>query len=149
MLHPFHLAAAIAVGACLSFQPPINAAMARALGSPLLAATVSIAISLVTVLLLFAVAGRGAGDSAQLRALPAWVLLGGVIGVVFVAGSIHLAPTLGVAAFFVCVVAGQLLGATLADRIGAFGAQVQPISGTKLVGLGLVLAGAALVQRGA
>jgi transporter family-2 protein len=63
-----------------------------------------------------------------------------------VVGGVLVAPALGVALFFVCVVAGQLLGSALADQLGAFGMQVQPINGPKLLGLALVLAGAALVR---
>jgi len=140
-----YIAAAIAIGACLSLQPPINAAMARTLGSPLLAASISIAISLVSVVLLWLTWGNRA-DLAQIRALPWWVILGGLIGVVFVAGGVVVAPVLGVAWFFVCVVAGQLLGSMLTDHFGAFGVQVKPINLMKLLGLGLVLAGAALFR---
>lgn len=141
-----YIAAAVAIGVCVSLQPPINAAMARTLESPLLAASVSIAISLLLVLLLWGAWGRAGGDPTAVAALPGWVVLGGVIGVIFVAGSIVVAPVLGVALFFVCVVAGQLLGSIAADQLGAFGMPVRPVDATKVVGLALVLAGAALVQ---
>jgi transporter family-2 protein len=141
-----YIAAAIAIGASLSLQPPINAVMARSLGSALVATTISISISLVFVALVWLTWSRGAVGLAEVKALPWWVVLGGVVGVIFVAGGVIVAPVLGVALFFVCVVAGQLLGATLTDHFGAFGAHVQPINLMKLLGLGLVLAGAALVQ---
>ena len=51
------------------------------------------------------------------------------------------------AQFFVCVVAGQLFGSTIIDQFGAFELAVKPINTIKLVGLGLVLIGAALVQN--
>jgi len=138
--------AALSIGACLSLQPPINAAMARALGSAMLAATISVAISLVAILVVWLTVGQGAGNLAEVRALPWWVVLGGIIGVIFVAGSIVTAPALGMAVFFVCIVSGQLLGSTLADQFGAFGLPVQPVNAMKLLGLALVLAGAALVR---
>jgi transporter family-2 protein len=142
-----HVLAAIAIGACLSLQPPINAAMGRTLGSPLLAAVFSIAISLVVVVPVWLTVGHGAGDLGRVTSLPWWVLIGGAIGVVFVAGSVIVAPVLGIALFFVCVVAGQLLGATLVDHTGAFGVPTKPFNALKLIGLALVLLGAALVQR--
>ena len=142
-----YIAAAVTVGACLSLQPPINAVMARTLGSPLLAATISIAISLVLMVVVWLTLGKGVGDLTQIKALPWWVTIGGIVGVVFVAGGVVIAPVLGVALFFVCVVAGQLLGSTLADQFGAFGMQVKPINMMKLLGLGLVLIGAILVQN--
>lgn len=143
----FYMGAAIAIGACLSVQPPVNAVMARTLGSPLLAACISIAISLIFIVLVWLTWGKGAGDLTQVRTLPWWILIGGVVGAVFVAGGVMFAPILGVALFFVCVVAGQLLGSTLADHFGVFGLQVKPVNMMKLLGLGLVLAGAVLVQN--
>ena len=147
MSNMFYIAAAIGIGASLALQPPINVVMARTLGSDLLAASISIAISLVFVVLVWLMWGKGGGDLAQVQALPWWVVIGGVIGVVFVAGSVMVAPVLGVALFFVCVVAGQLLASTLADQFGAFGMPVKPVNAMKLLGLALVLAGAALFQN--
>lgn len=142
-----YIAAAVSIGAALSLQPPINATMARVLGSPLLAASISITISLIVVFALSLSWGKGVGDLSQIKALPWWVFVGGVIGVIFVAGSVVVAPVLGVALFFVCVVAGQLIGSSIIDQIGAFGLAVKPINTMKLVGVGLVLLGAVLVQN--
>jgi transporter family-2 protein len=143
-----NIAAALFIGAFLSVQPPINAVMARQLNSPLLAASISIAVSLVLVVAIWLVWGKGAGDLSQIKSLPWWVTVGGLVGVVFVAGGVLVAPPLGVALFFVCVVAGQLLGSTLADQVGAFGMPVKPVNAMKVLGLGLVVVGAILVQRG-
>lgn len=142
-----YIGAAVAIGASLSLQPPINATMARRLGSPLMAASISIAISLFFMVLVWLTLGRGAGDISQVHALPWWVIVGGIIGVIFVAGSVVVAPVLGVALFFACVVAGQLLGSTLGDHFGAFGMDVKPVNSMKLLGLGLILAGAVLVEK--
>jgi len=147
MSNYLYIVAAIAIGAVLSLQPPINATMARIIGSPLLSATISISISLVVVFTLWLVWGKAAGDFSQAKFLPWWVLIGGLAGVVFVAGSIFVAPILGIAIFFVCVVAGQLLGSTIIDQIGAFSMEVKPVNTMKMVGLGLVLLGAWVVQN--
>lgn len=141
-----HIFGALIMGILVSLQPPINAAMARTLGSSVLAGLVSIAISLVLVLFIWLAWGRGEGDLSQLSALPWWVYIGGVVGAIFVVGSIVSAPILGVALFFVCVVAGQLLFAAVVDHMGAFGVDVRPLNPIKIAGLGLVLIGAFLVQ---
>lgn len=143
-----YIAAALAVGVCISSQPPINATMARTLGSPLMAASISIAITLVITLIIWLSITRGNGDIMQIRSLPWWVILGGVAGVVFVVGGVVVAPVIGIALFFSCVVAGQLLGSGIADHIGAFGLPVKPLNSIKLLGLMMVLAGAILVQSG-
>lgn len=147
MIGAVHLIAALAIGACVALQPAINAVMARTLGSPFLASVVSIAISLAVVVPVWLTVGHGAGDLGQVRMLPWWVVLGGAVGVVFVAGSVIVGPSLGLALFFVCVVAGQLVGATLVDHFGGFGVRPKPVNAMKLLGIVLVLIGAALVQR--
>ncbi len=58
-----------------------------------------------------------------------------------------IAPVTGALVFFVCIIAGQLLGAMLADHFGAFGLTVREISLPRVMGLVLVLVGAVLVSR--
>jgi len=142
-----YIVATIAIGASLSLQPPINAVMANTLGSPLLAASISIAISLVIVIVVWLTWGNGEGQLTLIPTLPWWIILGGVIGVVIVVGGVMIAPVLGMALFFVCIVTGQLIGSALADQVGAFGMEIKPLNTMKLAGLGLVLAGAAMVQH--
>lgn len=142
-----YITAAFLIGSAISFQPPINATMARGLGSPLLAASISILISLVFVTILWLSFGKGTGEISQVKILPWWVIIGGIVGVIFVAGSVVVAPVLGVALFFVCVVAGQLIGSTLLDQFGVFGLTVKPLNMMKVVGISLVLIGAVLVQN--
>jgi transporter family-2 protein len=146
MINIGYIGIAVAIGFMVSLQPTINAVMARALSSALLASTVSIGISFVLAFSAWQATGKGGGDISQIRHLPWWIVLGGVAGVVFVLGGVMVAPALGFALFFVCIIAGQLLGSTLIDQFGAFGLPVKPASLTKLAGLALVLAGAALVQ---
>ena len=50
------------------------------------------------------------------------------------------------AAFFTCVVLGQVGGSAILDQLGAFGLGTQPISWTRVVGILLVVAGAAMTQ---
>ena len=147
MSNYLYILAAVLLGAALSLQPAINATIARILGNPLLAAGISISISLIVVITLWLAWGKAGGDFSQVKNLPWWVIVGGVVGAIFVAGAIVTAPVLGVALFFVCMVAGQLIGSTIIDQIGAFGLEVKPINTMKIVGLGLVILGAGLVQN--
>ena len=80
--------------------------------------------------------------------MPWWIFLAGFIGALFVAGGVVIAPVTGAPALLRPVIAGQLLGATLADHFGLFGLAVRPLSLERALGLALVLAGALLVQRG-
>ena len=137
-LVPYMLAAAV-LGALVAFQPLVNAILARAIGSPYGAAAISIAVAGLGALAMVAVTGRGDISRAALAGVPWWVYFAGLVGTVFVAGGVVIAPVTGALLFFACVVA---------DHFGWLGVAVRPISLVRLVGLALVLGGAVLVQRG-
>ncbi len=143
-----YLAAAAALGAIIAFQPLVNAILARAIGSPYGAAAISILVAALGAAAMVAVTGRGDISRATLASVPWWVYLAGFAGTLFVAGGVVIAPVTGALLFFICVVAGQLLGATLADHFGLFGLDLRPISPARLIGLALVVGGAVLVQLG-
>jgi transporter family-2 protein len=140
--------AAILLGTVVTFQPLLNAILARAIGSPYGAATISILVAALGAVIMIAFAGRGDLSRANLASVPWWVYLAGFIGTLFVVSGVVIAPITGALLFFVCVIAGQLLGAMLADHFGLFGLQVRPVSLPRLLGLALVLSGAILAQRG-
>jgi transporter family-2 protein len=136
----------LAVGVIVSMQPAINAQVAGKLGSAMVAAICSIAISLMLVVAAWGVIGRFEMQWSRAASLPWWVLVSGTAGAVFVLGGILAAPRIGVAMFFICIVLGQLIGAAVADQIGAFGLEPQPISWLRATGILFVIAGAALTQ---
>ena len=143
-----YLVAAILLGVLVAIQPLINAVLARALGSPYGAAAISIFVAAFGALVMLGVTGRGDMSRATLASVPWWVYLAGFVGTVFVAGGVVIAPITGALVFFVCVVAGQLIGATLADHFGLFGLDLRPVSVPRLIGLALVLGGVVLANRG-
>ena len=141
-----YLFTALGLGAIISMQPAINAHMAFRLESPLAAATCSIVISLLMIVIAWTALGRVPAGWSRLLSLPWWVLIGGAAGALFVLGGIMVVPKLGVAAFFTCVVLGQVLGAAILDQLGSFGLEVQPLGWTRALGILLVVAGAAMTQ---
>jgi transporter family-2 protein len=136
----------IAIGGVLALQPGFNAEVARRLGNPFGASVVSICVSCVLSIVLFLVVRQRVSWAAALS-MPWYLWLAGAIGVVFVLGTLWLAPILGAALLFVCMIAGQMIVATLADAIGFGGYHAQAFSLWRIVGIGLVLAGVWLFQR--
>ena len=143
-----YMATAVGLGVILTLQPLVNAVLARAIGSATGAAAISIMVAGVGALAMIAVTGTGDMSRATLTSVPWWVYLAGFVGTLFVAGAVVIAPIIGAFLFFICVIAGQLFGATLADHFGLFGVALRPVSPERLFGLALVLGGAVLVQRG-
>lgn len=111
-------------GALTALQSRVNGGLGQALGDGYLSAVVSFGSGLVilAVILCFSRSGReGVGRvGAELRTghLPWWALTGGACGAFFVVGQGAAAPVIGLALFTVGVVAGQVLGGLLIDRVG-------------------------------
>lgn len=143
-----YMVAAIVLGALVTAQPILNAILARAIGSPYGATTLAIFLAFLCSFAFIAVKGGGDFSVRTLTSVPWWVYLTSVIGVTYVAAGVVIAPVTGAFLFFVCVVAGQLIGSALIDHFGMFGISVRQISPQRMIGLALVLGGAILVSRG-
>ncbi len=79
-------------------------------------------------------------------AAPAWVYIGGLLGVVYVVAVIFLAPKLGGLLTFALAIAGQLLAALLLDHLGWLYPQ-RPINLLRLLGVVLLVGGVWLIRR--
>jgi transporter family-2 protein len=135
---------AFAGGCLVAAQAPINASLARFLGSPLLAATVSFAAGLVALLVVAAFTLRHV-DPAW-RDTPIWLFAaGGCLGALFVTLIVVLTPQLGAARLMALIVAGQLTAGLVMDHFGLFDLAVREVSMGRLAGVALVIAGAVIV----
>jgi bacterial/archaeal transporter family-2 protein len=75
---------------------------------------------------------------------PIWLWLGGVMSVFIVLSITVAAPRIGVTATIGIVIAGNLVMAALIDQFGLLGQDEVAINATRLLGLLLLAAGAAL-----
>jgi transporter family-2 protein len=78
---------------------------------------------------------------------PKWLLLGGVMSALIVLSITVAGPRIGVVATTAILITAQFGLATLIDRAGWFGVQPIALGWPRLVGLGLLAAGAVLVLR--
>ncbi len=133
-------------GGLLSVQAPLNGALSRGVGGPINGALISFLVG-TAALSVVALGLRSAPDVGAVRALPWWAWCGGLCGAVFVAGAAWAVPKVGVATLLTLGVAGQLLMAIIIDHFGLLGVARQAITGGRLLGVALVLAGVVLVRR--
>jgi transporter family-2 protein len=75
---------------------------------------------------------------------PWWMLLGGVMGLIIVFAITYAGPRIGVAATVGILIAGQLAMGAAIDRWGLFGSDRIALHWPRLLGIGLLAAGAAL-----
>lgn len=114
----------MSIGAGVAVQARINGALGERLHDGIAAAVVSFGTGLLVLAVAFACSRtlreglgkvRRAVAAGQLRR---WQLLGGLCGAAFVASQGLTITALGVTAFTVAVVAGQLLSSLVVDRLG-------------------------------
>ena len=133
-------------GAMISLQAPTNAMLAKAGGSPVLAALISFGVGTVALLVTWLGSGNRPGASA-FAGLPWYAWIGGLYGAFFVAIAAYAAPRIGLASLITIGIAGQIAMALWLDHIGALGLPREPISVGKIAGALLVIAGVVLVRR--
>jgi len=84
---------------------------------------------------------------SQWRSVPWYTLGAGIFGLVVIAAISFMIPRVGVAAFIITVVAGQLLVGTILDQYGWLGASIRPMDLTRVIGLAVVLFGVWLTVK--
>ncbi|MCP9621872.1 DMT family transporter [Nocardia otitidiscaviarum] len=142
------------IGAAVAGQARINGELGERLGDGVAAAVISFGTGLVVLGVAFALSGRlRAGVGEVRRALVSgglrwWQLLGGLCGAFFVACQGLTVAAIGVTAFTVAVVAGQLVSSLAVDRFGIGPAGRTPVTALRAGGAGLALAAVLLSVAG-
>ena len=132
-------------GVLVALQSRVNGGLSQELGNGYVTAAVSFGSGLVIMCVLMLASRRARAGLTQLRTevrerrLPVWTLFGGVAGALFVLGQGLVAPLTGLALFTVGIVAGQVLGGLVLDRVGLGpGGRINPTP-FRLIGTGLAV----------
>lgn len=133
----------VAAGSMMSFQAPINAALKNHVGI-VESSLVSFTVGTTALALVVLVAGKG--SLGEIRQVPGWQLLGGLIGAVFVTATLVAAPKIGVTNMIVAALAGNMAGAILIDLFGWVGLQRRPIDGPRMAGMLLLVVSVLLIN---
>lgn len=138
---------AVLVGFVLPVQTGVNAQLRVFLGNPIATALVSFGVGAVGLLVavLWLRVPVPLADAWSRSAW--WQWSGGLLGAIYIAGAIVLAPRVGAAALIAAVVGGQMVASLTLDHYGWVGFPEHPITGLRLLGAILVMLGVALIQR--
>lgn len=133
-------------GWMIALQAPTNAILAKAGGSPILAALISFAVGTAALLLAW-ISSKSRPSSSAFSHLPWYAWMGGLYGAIYVGVAAYAAPKIGVASLLTIAIAGQILMALLLDHFGALGLAREPVNLGRIAGALLVVAGVVLVRR--
>ncbi len=137
-------------GTLVSLQSRVNGGFSEQLGNAYVTAAVSFGSGLIILCVVMLMSCGGRRGLVRLRVevtsrrLPPWALVGGMFGALFVLSQGLIATITGLALFTVSVVAGQVFGGLIMDRIGLGpGGRVIPTP-TRLIGTVLAIVAVAL-----
>jgi bacterial/archaeal transporter family-2 protein len=104
----------------------------------------STAVQLLFSLLLLLAARGGIGGLHHVFRTPAWMWIGGLMGLTVVTAITFAQPRIGATATIGILIAGQILMGAIIDRYGLFGVDRIAISPVRALGIVLLGIGAAL-----
>ncbi len=134
-------------GAGLTMQMAANSRLRASVGSPVLTIIISVVVTLVSLILVWASGVTPRGSIPTFSSLPKWAWAGGLFAGYYLVASLIAIPKLGAAPVFSLVIAGQMIAALILDSTGAFGVPLVSLSSSRILGAVLLLAGVVLIQR--
>jgi bacterial/archaeal transporter family-2 protein len=134
-----------AAGGLIAAQAPINAGLGKATGS-LPAALVSFSIGTMALAAVVVLSGKAGGLGSTFD-VNWYYLLGGLLGAVYVLNALVAVSAIGAGGVAAATIFGQLTTALVIDRLGLFGLDQTPLTGGRILGVVLLLAGTVLVVR--
>jgi bacterial/archaeal transporter family-2 protein len=136
----------IAAGLAGAVQAAVNATLGKRIGTLEAAAFQTIVAVLIFMVILLAVRRSFGGLEAGLQQ-PAWLWLGGVMGVIIISAITFAPNRIGVLAFAAILIAGQLVASAVFDHFGFFGLDRIAFTWERGIGFALLAGGAALILR--
>jgi transporter family-2 protein len=137
---------AAAAGLAGAVQIAVQGRLNERVGSVEAAATASL-IGAALALGVLLIARRSLGGVGDAVGGPKWQLLGGAMSICIILAITIAGPRIGVVATTAFLIAAQFSLAAVIDRFGWFGVHQVALSWTRVLGLALLVAGAALTLR--
>jgi transporter family-2 protein len=145
-LNNLYIMFAVAAGAGVAAQAVINARLRFILGAPVWAASVQFLVGLAALVVMAAVSRQSLPPPGALARVPWWMWTGGLFGAVFILMTVIVTPRVGAALMLASTIVGQLGAALVIDHYGWFGADVIPVSLTRVLGVALLALGVILIR---
>jgi transporter family-2 protein len=140
-----YLILALGAGGALAMQVALNSRLRGAIGQPIQATFVSLAVGALGALAWCLMARLPWPETSTLAAVPLIAWCGGLLGVFYLWGTVVATPHVGTAVTFALIIAGQICISLAIDHFGWLGATVHPLNLFRAIGAILVLVGASVL----
>lgn len=136
----------LVAGAVVPFQTAVNSRLRTYVISPFVSSLISFMVGTIFLLVIIILSGgQLLLTNAQLHAIPWWMYLGGVLGMIGLTTNILLFPILGSVQTVIMPVLGQIMMSMIIDNYGMFGTTRHPLSLMRMVGVLLLIVGVLIV----
>jgi transporter family-2 protein len=132
------------VGVVAGVYLPLNSRLSEQLGSPLLATSIFFVVGAATALFAWTIAGQGGLDRLPRADLYLFGL--GIVRFGIILCATLLIPQMGAAAYFVCLVSGQVIAGMALSHFGVLSPQPLPLTPLKLIGAAAIIIGVLLIR---
>lgn len=133
-------------GGLIALQAVTNGVLNSKMQSVFWSAAVMFGIGFIALLLLAIVIEPQHPVASNLKSVPPWSLVGGLVVGCYLLTMTSIAPKLGVPLALLSVILGQIIFAMVIEHFGFLGVSVHAIDIKKVIGLILVAAGIYLIR---
>ena len=136
----------IFAGSLIALQGSVNSALGKYLEHPLHAAMFSFGSGFIALCLAAFFMKAGFPGYSKISAAPKIILIGGLLGTVFVTSVIFSVPKIGIASVVLACLCGQVVFSIILDHFGAFGMPKYAVDIKRILGALLVISGLVLIN---
>ena len=137
--------AGVAAGMLSATQTAVNGYLGKAIDSPLHASLLSFIVGTL-LLLVVSLFTRGVKEAVTPGNRPWWMWIGGALGSLYVLANVVISGAIGTGMSVIILLVGATAGGLVVDHFGILGAQRSPINARKLIGIVVMVLGAAAIK---
>lgn len=140
----------VLAGMCSAVQAGMNSYLGKVIDSPLKAAMISFLVGTIVLAVICLIMKIKSSpqkvQEKQAKKYPWWIWIGGMLGACSIFLNVYLSRDIGVGMTVTLIVIGSTAGGILVDTFGLFGAEKKPLTIMKVVGVLIMIAGAASIK---
>ncbi|OIQ20641.1 MAG: hypothetical protein BM556_01510 [Bacteriovorax sp. MedPE-SWde] len=138
---------AFAMGLMVPLQAIINAKLSSQIGGPTQAALISFGGGFLIFTIVAIFNYNNLPSITKLSSVQPYLLMGGVVGSIFILSAIIIVPKLGSTGWTALIVTGQLIASLILDHYGWLGLPVKSLNIFRIIGSIFLLIGSTLIVR--
>lgn len=140
----------IFAGMLSATQIAVNGYLGKVVGSPIKASAISFTVGIIFLAIICIVLHFKNGKSESFKnesaKNPWWMWIGGILGRLYILANVYLSRIVGTGMTVIILLIGSTTGGILVDHFGMFESPKKPINAQKILGVLIMILGAAAIK---